>query len=63
MSDPQTTAYRCPQEIEDIFKTAPERGRELAVNWAMGLALKPGDRVWMPELGWQQYDGGESGNA
>lgn len=47
--------YVCPEEITDLFKTDPGKGRFKAIVWAMGLDLKIGDKVWMPEIGWVEY--------
>ena len=55
MSD---TTHRCPNEIAEIFDTDPRAGREKAIEWAASLSLKPGDRVWLPEIGWHIFQDG-----
>lgn len=47
--------YLCPKEIVDLYsstKTKP-RGERRAREWADGLTLSAGDRVWLPETGWK----------
>lgn len=53
MPELQTT-YVCPQSITDLFKTNPELGRMKAIEWAMGLVLNVGDKVWLPKIGWTE---------
>lgn len=66
MSDPTLTTacvYECPETIARLFDTNKPLGRLEAVKWVQTLDLKIGDRVWLPEIGWHEYEGGEVGNA
>ena len=57
------TDYVCPEHITQLFDSDQETGRTEVVEWAMSLDLHVGDRVWLPEVGWQTYTGLESGHA
>lgn len=52
------TTYVCPSEIEDMFADNPQQGREKATQWAESLDLRPGDMVFLPELGWHEFHPG-----
>ena len=46
--------FRCPAEIDALFDdvATTSEGRRRAAEWAAKLELKPGDNVWLPEIGW-----------
>lgn len=48
------TDFICPKEIVKLFDSEKTRarGRRRAKEWAAELALKPCDRIWLPESGW-----------
>ena len=48
--------YSCPDKIARLFdrQATVAKGRARAFEWAKGLDLKIGDKVWLPEIGWQE---------
>lgn len=50
--------FVCPAEIAALFEREETsgRGRDEAVKWTKMLLLSAGDRVWLPEIGWREYD-------
>ena len=51
-----SVVYHCPKHIAALFcdENTVTAGRTAAVNWARSLDLKPGDKVWLPEIGWTE---------
>ena len=54
-SEDNTTEHVCPEHITKLFDADPETARVEAVKWAASLSLQAGARVWLPEIGWQEY--------
>lgn len=47
--------FKCPDEITAMFEGNEEQkqvARPMALAWAESLDLHPGDKVWLPEIGW-----------